>query len=81
MWFLMFNLLFFLIEVNESGGWVGDDLLSYGLIFNLEGYIEIDYCGFWFQCISYLLSFIIFYEDFIMLMILKIYVIIIVLVY
>nr|PNR46427.1 hypothetical protein PHYPA_013546 [Physcomitrium patens] len=73
MWSPMPNSLFFSTEVNESGGWAGDDLSSYGPISNPEGYIEIDYCGFWLQCTSHSLSSTTSYEDPTMLTTLKIH--------
>nr|PNR59964.1 hypothetical protein PHYPA_002756 [Physcomitrium patens] len=46
-WSPMPNGIYFSTEVNESGGWAGQDLSSYGPIDNPAGYIEVDYCGFW----------------------------------
>lgn len=48
-WSPMKNSLYFSTEVNESTGWAGSDLVSYGALADPEGYIEIDYCGFWEQ--------------------------------
>lgn len=46
-WSPMPNSLYFSTEVNESGGWAGQDLSSYGPLENPAGWIEIDHCGFW----------------------------------
>ncbi|KAG0570571.1 hypothetical protein KC19_6G171500 [Ceratodon purpureus] len=46
-WSPMPNSIYFSTEVNESGGWAGQDLSSYGPLENPTGYIEVDYCGFW----------------------------------
>lgn len=46
-WSPMPNSLFFSTEVNESGGWAGQDLSSYGPLESPAGWIEVDYCGFW----------------------------------
>lgn len=46
-WSPMKNSIYFSTEVNESTGWAGPDMSSYGPIESPEGYIDIDYCGFW----------------------------------
>lgn len=46
-WSPMPNSMYFSTEVNESGGWAGQDLSSYGPIESPAGWIEIDHCGFW----------------------------------
>ncbi|KAG0588995.1 hypothetical protein KC19_2G283900 [Ceratodon purpureus] len=48
-WTPMKNSIYFSTEVNESGGWAGNDLSSYGPVDNPAGYIEVDYTGFWEQ--------------------------------
>lgn len=46
-WSPMKNSIYFSTEVNESTGWAGPDMPSYGSVESPEGYIDIDYCGFW----------------------------------
>lgn len=46
-WTPMPNSLYFSTEVNESGGWAGQDMGSYGPLESPAGYIEVDHCGFW----------------------------------
>lgn len=48
-WTPMKNSIYFSTEVNESGGWAGNDLASYGPLNDPAGYIEVDYTGFWEQ--------------------------------
>ena len=48
-WTPMKNSIYFSTEVNESGGWAGKDLNSYGPVDDPEGFIEVDYTGFWEQ--------------------------------
>lgn len=48
-WTPMKNSIYFSTEVNESGGWAGNDLASYGPVDDPAGYIEVDYTGFWEQ--------------------------------
>jgi hypothetical protein len=45
----MKNSIYFSTEVNESGGWAGNDLASYGPVDDPAGYVEVDYTGFWEQ--------------------------------
>jgi targeting protein for Xklp2 len=46
-WSSRSNFLYFSTEVNESGGWAGTDMSSYGTLADPAGYVEVDHCGFW----------------------------------
>lgn len=46
-WSPVKNSIYFSTEVGQSHGWAGPDMLSYGTVDTPQGYIEIDYCGFW----------------------------------
>lgn len=46
-WSPVKTMILFSTEVGPSTGWAGGDMKDYGSVDEPEGYIEIDYCGFW----------------------------------